>query len=314
MASEKQALKNTQKQIDKSFKSAMGLYDQQAAQLSQLQPQYEQSIMQGYESQKPIIQQQFQTGMENIGLQKEQTGLQRETALSSARRQYEQGVQKSQQLFGGVAGSVAGQASSDILGAEQMRQLGSVQAQSAQAFQQLGTQERDLQANLANSLQQVEIKKQQDLLKLRDSFRQELNQINAQKGSLALNKANAQLQALQDYNARKRQLEDLAASQRYDMQSYAQKLALQTQQYGQQLAMQNSYNKSKSSPLASLGFKDAERAAIFKQAEQIPNLYVQYNFKPLTEDKNNPQKITGYEELTTKEKFLPGGQNDTNYR
>ena len=70
MASEKQALKNTQKQIDKSFKSAMGLYDQQAAQLSQLQPQYEQSIMQGYESQKPIIQQQFQTGMENIGLQK----------------------------------------------------------------------------------------------------------------------------------------------------------------------------------------------------------------------------------------------------
>jgi hypothetical protein len=183
--------------------------------------------MQGYESQKPIIQQQFQTGMENIGLQKEQTGQARETALSSARRQYEQGVQRTQQLFGGVAGSNVGQASSDVLASEQMRQLGSVQAQSAQAFQQLGTQERDLQANLSNNLQQLEVRKQQDLMKLRDSFRQELNQINAQKGSLALNKANAQLQALQDYNARKRQLEDMVTTQRMNIESYAQQLALQ---------------------------------------------------------------------------------------
>jgi hypothetical protein len=229
---EEKNLKNTQKQISKSFKSAQKMYDQQAAQLAELQPQYEQSLIQGYESQKPIIQQQFQTGMENIGLQKEQTGQARETALSSARRQYEQGLQKTQQLFGGVAGSNVGQASSEVLGAEQMRQLGSVQAQSAQAFQQLGTQERDLQANLSNNLQQLEVRKQQDLMKLRDSFRQELNQINAQKGSLALNKANAQLQALQDYNARKRQLEDVVTTQRMNIESYAQQLALQARYSG----------------------------------------------------------------------------------
>jgi hypothetical protein len=232
MDSEKANLKKTQKAIDKSYKNAMKLYDTQAAELAQLQPQYEQSIMQGYESQKPIIQQQFQTGMENIGLQKEQTGQARETALSSARRQYEQGVQRTQQLFGGVAGSNVGQASSEVLGAEQMRQLGSVQAQSAQAFQQLGTQERDLQATVSNNLQQLEIKKQADLLKLRDSFRQELNQINAQRGALAMNKANAQLQALQDYNNRKRQLEDMATQQRMSIESYAQQLALQARYSG----------------------------------------------------------------------------------
>jgi len=228
---EEKNLKTIQKQLDKSYKDARNIYDTQAAQLSQLQPQYEQSIIQGYESQRPILQQQAQFGMENIGLQKEQTGMQRESALSSARRQYDQGLQRTQQLFGGVAGSNVGQASSDILASEQMRQLGSVQAQSAQAFQQLGTQERDIQANLSNNLQQLEVKKQQDLMKLRDSFRQELNSLNAAKGSLSLNKAQAQLSALENYNARKRQLEDLANSQKFEMESYAKKLA-----------MSNSYN------------------------------------------------------------------------
>lgn len=223
---EEKNLKTTQNQISQSYKEAQKMYDAQAAELAQLQPQYEQSIIQGYESQKPILQQQAQFGMENIGLQKEQVGQQRETALSSARRQYEQGLQKTQQLFGGVAGSNVGQASSDILASEQMRQLGTTQAQSAQAFQQLGTQERDIQTNLANNLQQLEVKKQQDLMKLRDSFRQELNSITAAKGTLSLNKAQAQLSALENYNARKRQLEDLANQQKYDIQSYAQKLAI----------------------------------------------------------------------------------------
>jgi hypothetical protein len=232
MDREKEALKKQQKEINKQFKSARKLYDTQIAELQQLQPQYEQNVIQGYESQRPLLQQQLQTGMENIGLQREQTGQARETALSSARRQYEQGVQRTQQLFGGVGGSNVGQASSEILGAEQMRQLGSVQAQSSQAMQQLGTQERDLQANITNSLQQLEVRKQADLSRLRDSFRQELNQINSQKGTLAMNKANAQLQALQDYNNRKRQLEDMATQQRMSMESYAQQLALQARYSG----------------------------------------------------------------------------------
>jgi len=236
---EEKNLKTIQKQLDKSYKDARNIYDTQAAQLSQLQPQYEQSIIQGYESQRPILQQQAQFGMENIGLQKEQTGMQRESALSSARRQYDQGLQRTQQLFGGVAGSNVGQASSDILASEQMRQLGSVQAQSAQAFQQLGTQERDIQANLSNNLQQLEVKKQQDLMKLRDSFRQELNSLNAAKGSLSLNKAQAQLSALENYNARKRQLEDLANSQKYEMESYAKKLAMSN---AYQPAQQQTFN------------------------------------------------------------------------
>jgi hypothetical protein len=216
------------------------------SQIPMLQQQF-QSSLDSINLQRPLLQQQFQSGMENIGLQKEQTKGQRESALATARRQYEQGLQKSQQLFGGVAGSSAGMASADILGAEQLRQTGQAETQSAQNLMSLGTAERglqgqytnqlqqlelaerDLRGQLTNQLQQLEVRKQQDLMKLRDSFRQELNQINSQRGTLSLNKANAQLSALQDYNTRKRQLEDMVTTQRMNLESYAQQAAIQFQ-------------------------------------------------------------------------------------
>jgi hypothetical protein len=215
--------------INRQFNEAQGIYDRQIAELTQLQPQYEQSIIQGYEAQRPLLQQQFQAGMENVGLQKEQTKAQRESALATARRQYEQGLQKAQQTFGGVAPTSAAMATADVLGAEQLRQTGQVQTQASQNLMQLGAAERELQANLTNQLQQLEVKKQQDLLKLRDSFRQELNQINQQRGALSQNKANAQLQALQDYNSRRRQLEDIALQQRLNLESFAEQARIQFQ-------------------------------------------------------------------------------------
>jgi len=256
-SNEDKMLKQQQEMINKQFGEAQGLYDRQLSELQALQPSLEQNVIQGYESQRPILQQQFQTGMENIGMQREQVGQTRETALASARRQYEQGLQKSQQLFGGVAPSAVGQASADILAGEQLRQTGQVATQSAQNMMQLGASERELQANLANSLQQLEVRKQADLSKLRDTFRQELNAINTQKGNLALNKANAQLQALQDYNTRKRQLEDMATQQRMNIETYAQQLALQ--------ARYNTANQNKISQIPNFASQtDQQRAETFK--------------------------------------------------
>lgn len=229
MANELDYLKQQQSQIDRQYKAAQKIYDQQVAQLQQLQPQYEQSIIQGYESQIPMLQQTAQKSLADIGMQKENVGQTRESALTTARRQYEQGLQKSQQLFGGVAGSSAGMASADISGAEQMRQFGQATTQAQQNLQQLGQAELGVQQNLANSLQQLEIKKQQDLLKLRDTFRQELNQISQSKGALAQNKAQAQLSALQDYNNRKRTLEDMVTQQRLNIETYAKQLQLANQ-------------------------------------------------------------------------------------
>lgn len=223
--------KAQQKLVNQAYGEAMGVYNQQAAELAQLQPQYEQSITAGYESQKPILQQGYETQKESLGLQKQATEAGRESALSSARRTYQEGLQRSQQLFGGVGGSSAGQASAEYLGAQTQRNIGQAQQQASQALQGIGIQERDIANNLTNQLQQLEVKKQQDLLKTRDLFRQELNSINSQKASLGLNKANAQLQALSDYNTRKRNIEDFYTQQQASQQNYAFQLAQQAK-YG----------------------------------------------------------------------------------
>ena len=225
----KDFLKKQQKEINKQFGQATKLYDTQLSELQALQPQYEQTVTAGYEAQKPILQESATKALADIGLQKENVGQTRESALSTARRQYEQGLQRSQQVFGGVAPSMAGQASADILGAEQLRQTGQATTQASQNLMALGGQEREVQANLANQLQQLEVRKQQDIMRLRDTFRQEINAINTQKGALAQNKANAQLQALQDYNNRKRQLEDYARQQADALKNYEAQLRLQRQ-------------------------------------------------------------------------------------
>ena len=219
--------KKQQKAVNEAFKQAQGVYDNQVTQLQQMQPQYEQSIISGYDVQAPILQQGAQSAQESLGLQRQATEAGRESALSAARRQYQEGLQRSQQLFGGVGGSSTGQASSEYLGAQTQRTMGETRQAAQQSLAGIGQQERAVQANLTNQLQQLEVKKQQDLLKTRDLFRQELNSINSQKASLGLNKANAQLQALSDFNARKRQLEDFYTEQKAARENYAFQLQQQ---------------------------------------------------------------------------------------
>jgi hypothetical protein len=271
LKAEKSQLKSTQKNIDKAYKQALGVYDTQLSQIQQLQPEYEQMITQGYESQRPILQQQFDLGTANIGAQREQVGQTRETALSSARRQYEQGLQRSQQLFGGVGGSSTGQASSELLGAETARTMGQARMQSAQNMQQLSTAERDLQSQLTNQLQQLEVKKTQDIMKARDLFRQEINQINTQRANIGLNKATSQLQALQDYNQRKRNLEDYYVQQTNTLAQYQRELKDTRETYMMQQNYNNSLNNTtKFSPMQtnfkSYGYgNDVARGAIINQ-------------------------------------------------
>ena len=306
MDSEKKNLQKQQKEINKQYKEARKLYDTQLKELQQLQPQYEETLIKGYESQVPMLQQTATKSLEDIGMQKEATKQTRESALTTARRQYEQGLQRSQQLFGGVAPTVAGQASADIMGAEQLRQTGQATTQAAQNLMQLGGAEREVQANLANALQQVEVKKQQDLMRLRDTFRQEINAINAQKGALAQNKANAQLQALQDYNARRRQLEDYATQQRDAIANYERQLQLQ-------LRYTPAQPQGYISPLAVYGGNDAARKSIVSQFEKDPTLMVQLGATPVFEGTGDNRKLVGYKDRTTGEQFDLEGRNITIY-
>lgn len=234
---EKEYQKQVNKAIEKSFAEGSEYLAGQEARLQQFQPQVEQQITSAYEAQIPEIQRLTEQQRTQIAGQQEETKAQRESALASARRQFEEGTQRAQALFGGVAGSSAGQAQSELLAREQARQFGATQRQSQQNI--LGLQEnlRNVEATSAQQIRQLQIDKQQALLKARDDFRNQLDAISGQRFQLAQDKANKQLQALQDFNARRRQLEDYYTQQEDAVASLRTQAEFGLENYAQQLAI-----------------------------------------------------------------------------
>lgn len=209
--------KMLQKELDKAYKAGLQNIESQVTTLEQRQPELERQVTTQFEAMVPGVERQ------------------RETALAQARRQYEQGLQRGQQVFGGVGASSAAQAVQDVASTELLRQQGQVQTQTAEA------------------LNKINLERQNTLTRLRDDFRKELQAINAQKFDLASQKSNAQLQALQDFAGRRRQLEDFFTQRQAAIEDQARAVAQQASVATPQRA----------SYLTSLGFDDnARRQAI----------------------------------------------------
>jgi len=221
-------LKEYQSQIDKLYKQGLQNISGQERRLQEYQPQYLSQIQALYESQVPELQRVTEQGRSAIGEQETGVRKQEQTALAEARRQYEQGVQKGQQLFGGVAGSSTGQAFSDIASQELLRGTGNVMTTSSENINRLNTARRDLESKLQTDLAKLDLDKKSALLTAQNQFRQELDSINSKRYELQTQKANAQLQALKDFNSRKQNLEDFYIKQQADLQNYQAKLSMQT--------------------------------------------------------------------------------------
>ena len=239
--SEKQYQKDVKKAIESSYKSGIEYLGGQEQRLQSFQPQVEEQITQTFQSQVPQIQEQLRQQTTGIRGQQEETRAQRESALASARRQYQEGTQRTQALFGGVAGSSAGMAQSELLAREQARQMGATQRQSQQNILGLEENLRNVEATTAQQLRQVEQEKQNSLLRTRDQFRQQLDAINSQRFQLAQDKANKQLQALQDFNSRRRQLEDYYTQQRNAIANFQLQSQVSLDNYAKQLALAQRY-------------------------------------------------------------------------
>jgi len=234
---EKDYQKNVNKAIKQSYKSGVEFLGGQERSLQAFQPQIEEQIRTTFEAQVPQIQEQLRQQTVGIRGQQEETRAQRESALASARRQYQEGTQRTQALFGGVAGSSAGQAQSELLAREQTRQMGATQRQSQQNILGLEQNLQNVQAQTSQALRQVEQEKQNSLLRARDTFRQQLEQINSQRFQLAQDKSNKQLQALQDFNSRRRQLEDYYRQQQDSIANLRTQQQIGLETYGQQLQL-----------------------------------------------------------------------------
>jgi hypothetical protein len=251
---EKDYQKQVKKAIESAYKSGSKYLAGQEARLQQFQPQVEEQITQTYETQVPQIQEQLRQQTVGIRGQQEETRAQRESALASARRQFQEGTQRTQQLFGGVGGSSAGLAQSELLAREQARQMGATTRQSQQNILGLEENLRNVEASTAQALRTVQQEKQNALLKARDQFRQQLDTINSQRFQLAQDKANKQLAALQDFNARRRQLEDYYTQQQDALANYRTQAQIGLENYAQQLQIAQRFQPAQiaTSPLSNL--------------------------------------------------------------
>ena len=234
---EQQYQQDVQKQLEETYGAGTEFLAGQEARLREMQPQYEQRITETFQAQVPQIEQMGAEQATSIEAQQEQTKAQRESALAQARRAYEEGQIRTGQMFGGVRGSSAGQAQSELLGRELLRQTGETQRAAGMNLGTLNQALRDVQTQVANQKRQIELQKQDAILKARDQFRNQLDTIAQQRFQLGQNKANAQLQALQDFNARRRQLEDFYTQQDAALENYRQQQQIGLENYAQQLAL-----------------------------------------------------------------------------
>lgn len=239
---EQEYQKNLQKNIEQSYGEGFNYLAEQEARLRGMQPQYEQQITETFQTQVPQLEQLAAEQKTAIGTQQEQTRAQRESALAQARRAYEEGQTRTQQMFGGVRGSSAGQAQSELLGRELLRQTGETQRATNVNLGSLNQALRDIDTQVANQKRQIEFQKQDALLKARDTFRSQLDTIGQKRFELGQNKASAQLQALQDFNTRRRQLEDYYTQQEASLENYKQQQQIGLQTYAQQLQIAQRYS------------------------------------------------------------------------
>lgn len=275
--SEKEYQKNVKKAIESSYQSGLQYLGGQEQRLQAFQPQVEQQISQTYETQVPQIQEQLRQQTAGIRGQQEETRAQRESALASARRQYQEGTQRTQALFGGVAGSSAGQAQSELLAREQSRQFGETTRASQKNILGLEENLRNVEAVTQQQLRQVEQEKQNALLKAREQFRQQLDTINSQRFQLAQDKANKQLTALQDFNTRRRQLEDYYTQQQDSIANYRTQQQIGLETYGKQLQLAQRYSPTATGGIGNLAgvslsamfLNDATKQQAINLAKQI---------------------------------------------
>lgn len=251
---EKDYQSQLKKAIESSYSQGQEFLTGQEQRLQALQPQIEEQVTATFEAQRPQIEQLSQRQLQQITGQQEETRAQRESALAQARRQFQEGTQRAQALFGGVSGSSAGLAQSELLAREQARQMGATQRQAQTQIAGLTQNIRDIEATTAQQLRQIDIDKQQAILKARDTFRQQLDAINSQRFQLAQDKVNRQLQALQDFNARRRQLEDYYTQQQDAVANARAQAELGLQTYEQQLRLAQRFAPAPltTSPLSNL--------------------------------------------------------------
>lgn len=204
--------KDVRKQIENAYNEQLKFLTQQEQAAQEMLPTQLGIIQTQYESMIPELQQQLQTQQETGATQQEALRQQEAQAQAQIRRTGEEQSLRTLQRFGGIGGSSAAQAASELIGREQLKQLGQVQQQRVAGIENINTQLRAIQSEYNSNINKLNLEKERALQGVRDRFNQTIREIQAARQTAGTTKASQTLQALQDFATRRRSIEDQASN------------------------------------------------------------------------------------------------------
>ena len=218
-----------QKQIENAYRQQVGYLTEQEARLQSQLPDYLAGIASPFEQQRPLLEQQLGEQQARGVTEEERLRGLEQRALADVRRGAEEQGLRTVQQFGGVGGSSAAQAASELVGREALRQQGAARTQTVQGIQNIQDQLRAIQSEYNANVAQLQLQKEQALSGARLNFQQQIDAIRKEKALAGVTKAQQTISALQDFATRRREIENQVTTQQNNLQTLRETAALNAQ-------------------------------------------------------------------------------------
>ena len=218
-------------EIDRTFSNVMNILNEQRGYLENSRGAAEKQAQADLEANQAQLGTQKTQALRGLGEQRTQGQMKREDALSQARRLYSD-LQKGALSRFGAMGS-AGQAASEILGSEQMRQQGQTQQQFAQFERDIQNAESKVNEDYNSGLLQLNQSFQQARAKIAQDFNSAIMQINNMRAASEQEKGAARLNALQNIRSQVNQLNMQQMTFNQQIEAMRQQQLLNIQAYKQ---------------------------------------------------------------------------------
>lgn len=215
--------------IDQAFGSTMGYLDQNANAIGGQKTAAEQQAAADLLANQGVLGTNREQTLGQLGTQARGVQTQKEDALAQARRLFSELQRGNVQRFGGATS--AGQAASEIQGAEAQRQFGQTGRQANEAFQKIEQAKGEVESQYKTGLLQLQQSHQQGLAKIQSDFTNAIMQINNQRAATEQAKGQAKLQALQNLRQEALQLQSQATQFQQQLELMREQANLNIQQY-----------------------------------------------------------------------------------
>lgn len=201
--------KQQESELNDIYGGIMDYIGQQRKALQSNKAQLMQLATSPYEQAIPAIEAETEKAVAGLGQTASKVGREKESALDQARRMYGELSTRNLQMFGGGGASSTGQAASELLSQEQMRNTGDIQQQAQDQLQNIEMQITNINREKDVKLRELDMQKNQAITQAELNFRDQLAQIDQMEFETKQNKKVEKINLLRQYR------QDLSDTNRY---------------------------------------------------------------------------------------------------